>query len=250
FQNEKNYSNGLKAVLELYKKDKDPAVIHKMLESIQEMDFTNYQIESLTKMLAKTELSLSEITKNIENETTRTRVSKTYLANQLSVNDIVKDLKEFGLSQGLSQDQIKNIDTEDTYGSSLAYSVLEASDVFLWFDAETGFIPCEYDALIKDFESISQGKLKLNVWMDAQMSSDDYTTYKIYVAANDKIYIMEPEDIGDWYDVEMVFGLMNKIAAEAGISEEYVFIDTGDQTVMAMFGNKSKVEAFANKYQL
>ena len=54
---------------------------------------------------------------------------------------------------------------------------------------------------------------------------------------------MEPEDTGDWYDVDLVLKLMNAVVSDSNLKERFVFIDTGDQTVQIIFGPKENTNS-------
>ena len=133
-----------------------------------------------------------------------------------------------------------------------AIELLTNLGIYMFFDAETGSLPADYDNLITDFSKHSNGKLKdILVWMDADRDpGSEKIRYRITVIFNNKAYIAQPEDIGDWYDVEVVTKLINKILADSGALEKFVFIETGDQNVAFLFAEESKVKMFGEKYKL
>ena len=146
--------------------------------------------------------------------------------------------------------------------TSYRYYVLEHSGIYLMFDAETGMLPVDYDKVLMDMANNSGGKLNdVQVWMDVTgpdgMSIDNFEDqpidtikYKITLLANQKAYIAEPEDIGDWYDVQFLLDLMNKVAADAGLQERYSLLNNGDQVAVIIFGPEEAVKKLAVKYNL
>jgi len=86
--------------------------------------------------------------------------------------------------------------------------------------------------------------------MDAIRDQDYNVTYKVFVHTNNKIYIIEPSDIGDWYQVGLIVDLMNLVTSDAGHQERFEFIETGGQDVQFLFGPPGNLKQFIEKYGL
>lgn len=256
-KNEDTFFDGLYPATLLYNTDKDNTIVETILTEFEKRDeHPNYDIEKIVSTLKNMKATsyFDKLNTILKDKNLIDSISKAYDLSKSSVETIAKDLLDFGvIDQPISEAIITKAKekNEDEYSDGDLYNLLSVSGIHLWFDAETGFVPVDYDNLIRQFSENSNGKLNtLDVWMDADVDKDYNVKYKIYVYANNNIYIMAPEDIGDWYDVNMTLKLMNTIAKDAKLSEEFVFVDTGDQTAQILFGPKENVERFVKKYNM
>lgn len=113
-------------------------------------------------------------------------------------------------------------------------------------------LPVDYDALLAEFASKSQGVLKdMKVWMDAKEDKKtNKIEYTITALAGNKAFIIKPGDTGDWYDVPLVSKLLDEVLLHLGSSRRFVPVHTGDQVASFIFGEPAKVEALVRKYEL
>ncbi len=227
-------------LIEFEKRDKHPDnLIDRLVSALIAMDATEY---------------FSELDAIIKNKQLAELISKQYRMAAASIENVAEDLYKFGVIANPISNEIiekaKKISEADEIEGDI-YNLLYVSNLYQWFDAEVGIVPVDYDDLILQFAKNSNGKLKdIEVWMDADMDKDYHVQYQIFVSNNDRIYIMSPKDIGDWYDIEMTLNLMNTIAKDANLKERFVLIKTGDQTVQILFGPRHNVNQFIEKYNI
>jgi len=251
------YYDALDPAVTLYRKTKDKSVVEQVLVNFQKMkkpaDYeTDRVVNALTEMGATEYFGkLEEILKDKE---LINSLRQSYELTKGSVEDVAADLYKMGVVDkpfaGEVIDKAKK-KSEGDESQGYLFNFLSVAGIYLWFDAEVGMVPVDYDELLKSLTKNSNGKFEnIGIWMDAKTGAADNVDYYIYLMANNKIYISHPEDIGDWYDVEAVLQLLNTALADSGLKERYVFIDTGDQTVQIMFGPEENVKSFAEKYGL
>ncbi|MEP3374697.1 MAG: hypothetical protein ABJL43_01145 [Maribacter dokdonensis] len=256
-ENKDKFFDALYPASELYKLSKDKEIVETILKQFEKRgEYQDYLIDRVVSTLIKMDATeyFSNLDNTLKNQELINSLVKNYNLTKVSIETVAKDLYELGVvDEPISQkaiDKAKKLSNNEETGG-FVYDLLTASELHQWFDAETGTLPVDYDNLILEFSKNSNGKLKdIEVWMDADVDKNYNVEYKIFVSANNRIYIMAPEDIGDWYDVEMTLNLMNTIAKDANLDERYVFIDTGDQTVQTLFGPIKNVTEFIEKYNL
>lgn len=251
------FYDALDPAVTLYRINNDKTIIEQVLINFQKLkEPADYEIERIVNTLIEmgaTEYfgKLEEILKDKE---LINSLRRSYEITKGSVEDVAKDLYEMKVVDkpfaGIIIEKAKK-ESEGDGNQGYLFNFLSVSGIYLWFDAEVGMVPVDYDELIRSLSNNSNGKFEnIGIWMDAKTDDEYNTIYYIYLTANGKIYIAHPEDIGDWYDVEVVLQLLNTALTDSGLKERYVFIDTGDQTVQIMFGLEESIKSFVEKYDL
>lgn len=181
-------------------------------------------------------------------------VNKVFKPYDKSFDTIVKSMLELKLLTMKPDKAIISEVVEETGGShrSFAFALLERDGVYLFFDAEPGIVPVDYEKLMLEFASKSKDVLKdMQVVMNAEESMDSKTfTYTVKVVSNNKIFILKPMDMGDWYDIMAVNGLLEAVLADLGSEKRFVSIETGDQTVQYVFGKPNLINRLVAIYKL
>jgi hypothetical protein len=166
---------------------------------------------------------------------------------------------EYLISLGLIGKKINDSDiaeyTETHIGfekDHTMYSVLSASGIGVSFDVETSVVPVDYDNLLNQFSSASQGKFGpfksyVQSYYDEKKEMYDY---RFMVICNNKCFVMVPEDSGDWYDMAAFSKLLDALIAETKITERFSAIETGDQTAWYVFGPPDKTKQLIDTYKL
>ena len=251
------FFEGLYPAIKMYQLTHDDKIITTiLLEFERRKEYPDYLVDRIVSTLIEMEPVgyFDKLDKVLHNKRLIKLLKESYELTKGSVQEIANDLFEFGVvDKPFSKEIIDKAKEQTEYDGSngYIYNFLTVSGIYQWFDAETGFVPVDYDNLIKEFAKNSNGKLvTIDVWMDVAIDEDYKVDYKIYLSANERIYIVKPEDIGDWYDVDLILNLMNTVLSDSKLKERYIFIDTGDQTVQILFGPKDKVNLFAKKYKL
>lgn len=226
--------------------------IYKLVTAIMEMGATSY-FDKLDGIIKDKQLIAS--------------IKNAYELSKGNAQTVASDLYKMGVVGKAFEKSIidKSMHKDSNSGPiEYVYEFLNNSDIYYFFDAETGMLPVAYDELIIDLAKHSGGQFpEFVVWMDAEDTGDEkkkkndseigegsLIKYKITLIANDKAYIVKPEDIGDWYDVNVVIDLMTAVLKDANIKGRYNVIETGDQTVQLLFGEPDRVKIFLDKYKL
>lgn len=256
-KDEDTFFDGLWPAEKLYAITQDKKIVETILIQFEKREkHTGYLIDRIVSSLISMGATeyFSDLENILKNTSLISSLSSAYELTKGSAEAVANDLYKLGVVDTPFPPEViaKAKQKTENYGStSYIYEFLNVSGIYQWFDAETGFVPVDYDHLIMDFSKNSNHKLSnITVWMDAVEDKNYNFEYKIYVSANEKIYVMTPEDIGDWYDVEMTMKLMNTILEDSKMVERFIFIDTGDQTVQIIFGPKNNVDQFIKKYKL
>ncbi|WP_330442456.1 hypothetical protein [Flavobacterium sp. C4GT6] len=139
------------------------------------------------------------------------------------------------------------------YGDMVIYKSLYKAGISIEFDTESISYPADNDNLLLNFVKHTRGKLSgVKAYQEVKFdaSPEESIDTQLYVIHKDKCYIIFPENYRDWYNVTTVVDLVNTMLEEEGIKEEFVSVDTGDQTTYYIFGEREKVEKLKKEYKL
>jgi hypothetical protein len=101
-----------------------------------------------------------------------------------------------------------------------------------WFDAETGMFPNNHDNLMSEVAALSDLK-DAEFFETAPSNYDaDDEPYQLRAELDGKSYQRQAENYGDWYDIEAVLALLNRVAVEAKRASRFTLLPTGDQTAI------------------
>jgi hypothetical protein len=230
----------LKEVLVQFTKqeDKNDRLVERMTRSFIEMNQVKY---------------LQKISSYIPDKQLVGQFQKAYKLFYYSTDTVIADLVKFGLfDQSPAAAVIEKAKKEaDRDVRGFIYSLLNSCKRYLAFDAEVGMVPVDYPSLLHNFAGISDGLLKdLGAAMETRDNGDQTFKYRVSVVYKNKGYVMQPPDMGDWYDIMSVNALVGKVMEQTGSPKRFVNIETGDQTVQYIFGEPAKVQALQQKYGL
>ncbi|MBI3136696.1 MAG: hypothetical protein HYZ14_18625 [Bacteroidetes bacterium] len=255
-ESETKYEDGLIHVPAMYALTNDKALIETSIVNFEKFLADSYEDYVLEKLLnALDETDPANTLKNLDAYLTSTAIQEDAEQLHRIMHTTATEVATYLLDHHLIDqpvDAVKLAEINDQQGTEAIWSVLELSGIQLWFDAETDLVPADYDVLLEDFFKISHGKLDGAVaGMEAE-SDDDFETitYEVMVVFNNKGYVIKPEDIGDWYDVQHVEKLLNTILEDNGIAERYVPVISGDQTAQYIFGDEEAATAFIEEFRL
>ncbi len=186
----------------------------------------------------------------------RTMVSEYYALEKKTLADNNDYLIKNGLiAAPVTREQLnKRKEDEDLFfvADDSIYEILEISGISINFDVEPGIYPADHDTLLLEFAKKSKGKINgLKAYQQSHYNDNDETSEIHLIAVyNNKAYIMIPEDLGDWYDMETFSILLDAILKDSGSTERFVPLNTGDQTAWYIFGDGEKVGRLARDYKL
>jgi hypothetical protein len=141
----------------------------------------------------------------------------------------------------------------DTTEPSLLTLALGYSDLTVYFDTETGSLPCKHHDLILDFARSSGGRFgpecPVQIWhcQDEDDYKGPYTVQFIYCG---RLYRFAAENYGDYYDVDAVVRAMNVALEHNGQRERYIGLYTGDQCAHFVFADPAAFIPIAQRYGL
>jgi hypothetical protein len=168
---------------------------------------------------------------------------------------VVAYLRERGL--------VSEADDVSMQGGAIApESALEGLGHATRFDTETDQYPNEHDTLLVQlaalapaalrgvvFEEIVRGTpggVDLGGGLIADGVTDDEGSmiegdapegdYLLHAYDDHARYEVSAENLGDWYDVDAVIGLLNVVAHEHGSDVRWLMLETGDQTAIVVAG--------------
>jgi len=180
------------------------------------------------------------------------RLNTAYKANHTQLEDVLPALYDAGLIPA-SWDKPKLEALWQKQAGSVpgfVYDIFEQQHSLLVFDSEADEVPVPYDSLLYEFAAQSKGLLgDILVWMDATETNNGMQ-YKVTVVTTDKAYIIHPEENDDWFDVQQVETLVNRILADKNSTEKFIPVDTGDQMILYVFGDPAKLAPVLAKYKL
>jgi hypothetical protein len=119
---------------------------------------------------------------------------------------------------------VKSIDAETL--------LLDAGQAYL-FDVETDRYPNAHDSLLRQLATLPEPSLHDAVFEEvAPGSEEESEPYRLIAYANGRRYATEALNLGDWYDVDAVLRLLNRILEDRKAVARFVPLATGGQTLV------------------
>lgn len=251
-----DFYTGLDLVESIDRKYVDARMLKETLVQFsRQKDIKDYLVQRIVNsyLSMKAGQYLKNIDAIITNKAVAGQIKKTYALTRMPVDEIITDMVSNGLIREKPDTSVIRKAKEDASNDPLAFicGVLEAQNVYLSFDAETGMLPLDYDSLLQVFSQKTGGLLKdMLTWTDINDKgpNGDFG-YTIKVVYNNTAFIVHPQTIEDWYDIMAVNSLLEKVLERSGSVKRFVSIETGDQTVQYIFGDPRAVQKVINKYK-
>jgi len=117
------------------------------------------------------------------------------------------------------------------------YGIVEAGKDYAWFDCESFEESESYIELINNFSTISKNKflpLNLNIENEGWTENREHYIVEISFKLNHENYQIKLL-CEEWFDFDLIIEL-NKIIMKQGINEQFYPVNTGDQTLIIVFG--------------
>ena len=127
--------------------------------------------------------------------------------------------------------------------------VLEASGRVHGFDTETGQFPNEHDELMAELAALARPALDGAFFEEVPPAESEMDTgrYLLRAYAGGKRYELPAQNLGDYYDVEAVIGLLNAVLVAEKSELRFVVLPTGDQTATVLAGPGAGIRALVAK---
>ena len=112
-----------------------------------------------------------------------------------------------------------------------ASELLIAAGRSINFDTETGTFPNGHDALLADLARLARPALDDVVFEEIPPPDpDDTSAYEIRAYAGGQRWSLSAKNLGDWFDLEAVIGLLNQLLVQKNSDVRFAVLPTGDQT--------------------
>jgi hypothetical protein len=129
-----------------------------------------------------------------------------------------------------------------------AEDVLTAYGRVTGFDTETGQWPNEHDGLLAELAALASPALDGVVFEEIhQVDHASPDPYILHAYADGNRYRLAAQNLGDWYDVEAVLGLLNAILVARKSEVRLVTLPTGDQTAAVLAGPRAGIAALVKR---
>ena len=124
----------------------------------------------------------------------------------------------------------------------------------IWYDAEVGVYPVNYEKLINDFNKLTTKHLNIDLGCKqiTHKKDDEYIYEILLFDKNNPEYILRKylQESGDWYNSEPVVELINLILNKNNVPERWIPIETGDQSAQFIIMNPEKFDRIDRLYKI
>ncbi len=123
--------------------------------------------------------------------------------------------------------------TPDAANLVLLVDWLEACGAAHLFDVETDTFPNEHDGLLFTLAALGGGAWREVLFEeDVPPSEDGAAPYTLHAYGWGKKYVTSAKNLGDWFDVASVVGLLNAMARDRGMTTRWIVLETWGQEAM------------------
>jgi len=156
-KNEEQYFDGLLPAEALYKSSKDEEIIKTILVEFEKKSPQyDYTIDRIVSSLLSMEAHhcFDKLEQYISNQSLIENLQRCYKVSSGTVEDVANDLYQMKIVKTPYPAEVIDQAKKETEFSGIkdyVYNFLKHSGIHLRFDAETGFVPVDYDNLILDF---------------------------------------------------------------------------------------------------
>jgi hypothetical protein len=104
--------------------------------------------------------------------------------------------------------------------------LLEGTPCIHGFDPETGRSPNRHDELLRTLADLGGRELRapVEVLFEESPPPNDVAPYALRAWADGRRYTAQAQNLGDWYDVDAVLGLLNEVARRLGKAQRWVMV--------------------------
>lgn len=127
-----------------------------------------------------------------------------------------------------------------------ARDLLEQRGRVRTFDTETDQFPNAHDSLLRSLAALAGPALDTVVFEEVA-PVEDQGDYTLHAYAGGQRYTVRAQNLGDWYDVEAVLGLLNSLCRERASAVRFVALPTQDQTAAVLAGDEAGLRALVSE---
>jgi hypothetical protein len=110
----------------------------------------------------------------------------------------------------------------------------------IWFDVETDTFPNHHDELLGRLARLVRPALDGALFEEIVPAApdDDDSPYKLRAYLDGTRYELEADNMGDWYDLTAVVGLINAVLRDRKSDQGCLILYTGDQMSQVVCGQR------------
>lgn len=255
-QEESGFYAALDIIESTGRPDIDDKMLEEMLARLSQREDAENMIRRIVDLLIKLKATayLEYPEKYFPDKTLAQKFRRAYALRTTPEKSILADLINAGIVPPQPDTAHISNARKDAGGWPMPFILIltEAQKRYISFDTETDFVPADYDEQLQRMATITEGLLDdMLVSMDADPDKDgEHFRYRITVIYKNTAFIAQPEDVGDWYEMDTLVALLDRLIAHSGSPKRFVPVDTGDQTSAFIFGVPDKVQEILKKYTL
>jgi hypothetical protein len=200
---------------------------------------------------------IKAIQEKMQKMSPQTQMQVTWKINNWKADNVISDwvsteeLRKISLTEArkeFSDDWGNDFGEEDLF-----FYFLEKAGKLYSFDTETDGLPARHDLLISELCEITAGKMKpesiKEIW--PQNDPEDYDAdYTVEIVFKNKLYRFDAENLGDWYDLEIVIEALNLALQQEQIPERFTMFESEDQMAYLLFETPDRIKKLASKYSI
>jgi hypothetical protein len=167
--------------------------------------------------------NLHAVPKDMTADGVEVAVEAKVLAEYPTLQTLEQRLKDVGL--------LPNTEREPSEAPPVTIEeLLEAYGRYSNFDVETDSFPNQHDLLARDLAKLTDLDAQAIVFEEvAPPDSKSKASYQLRAYTSDYEYRVVAENLGDWYDVDAVLRLLDRLLADAGSELRMATLPTTDQ---------------------
>lgn len=127
-----------------------------------------------------------------------------------------------------------------------ARELLDASGHLSRFDVETNRFPNEHDALLIELARLAKEDLGGVLFEERPPAKGAPSPYELCAYRGGDRWCTTAKNLGDWYDLEAVLGLLNTVARDSGKRTRFASLATTDQLATVLAGPASGITSLAD----
>ena len=165
------------------------------------------------------------------------RAAETFSSDWIETLNLARSLTRFESTDALEA-RLRELhllgDEEVPREARSVLDYLMATGRAMQFDVETDEYPNHHDSLLRRLAQLApSSSVGRATFAETAVEDEGYT---LFAWRDDAGFTTPAEDLGDWYDVNAVVGMLNSLARSAGDSTRWILLGTGDQTTVAIAG--------------
>jgi hypothetical protein len=135
-------------------------------------------------------------------------------------------------------------------GGPDASTLMQQAGRSVCFDVETDRFPNEHDSLLSELARATGPELvdvKFAEEPPAGATEQNPGQYLLHAYSRGQRYTLPAENLGDWYDLEAVLGLINQVSRKRSSSYRFATLKSGDQFTCIVTGPGEAMAAAAKQ---